>query len=89
MVKSEKHKTLEQPRRIAPTAPATSHLSAAQKTYITPIITPPRSIDPCAMDLSSIKGRFAWEKITLSDTYIPVIFRYVSSSSVHFDFLLL
>ncbi|CAF0853849.1 unnamed protein product [Adineta ricciae] len=37
--------------------------------------TPQRSIDPQAIDISSIKGRFAWEKITLGDTYMPVIFR--------------
>jgi hypothetical protein len=45
----------------------------------TSVSIPQRSIDPRAIDISSIKGRFAWEKIALGDTYIPVIFRYVNS----------
>ena len=35
------------------------------------------SIDLNAIDIVSIRGRFAWEHVSLSDTYMPVIFRYV------------
>ncbi|CAF1577379.1 unnamed protein product [Adineta ricciae] len=34
-----------------------------------------RTIDPNAIDITSLKGQFAWEKIPQCDTYMPVIFR--------------
>ena len=37
------------------------------------------SIDENAIDKVSIRGRFAWEHISLSDTYMPVLFRYVDT----------
>lgn len=36
-----------------------------------------RYTDPNAIDITSLKGQFAWEKIPQCDTYMPVIFRYV------------
>ena len=41
-----------------------------------------RCIDPNAIDLMSLKGRFAWEKIPNSDIYMPVIFRYVDEHRI-------
>ena len=38
-----------------------------------------RLIDPNAIDITSLKGQFAWEKIPQSDIYMPVIFRYVNN----------
>ncbi len=38
-----------------------------------------RLIDVNAIDITSLKGQFAWEKILHSDTYMPVIFRYVNN----------
>ena len=40
-----------------------------------------RTIDPNAIDITSLKGQFAWEKIPQCDTYMPVIFRYVSEKT--------
>ena len=37
-----------------------------------------RSVDTNAIDITSLKGQFAWEKISQSDTFMPVIFRYVN-----------
>lgn len=42
-----------------------------------------RFIDSNAIDITSIKGQFAWEKIPHSDTCIPVIFRYVIKISIY------
>jgi len=47
----------------------------ATTTTTTTGLIPQRLIDPNAIDITSLKGRFAWEKIPLGDIYIPVIFR--------------
>ena len=78
MVKTEKFKDNEQMKSIALTEPST-HLSLRSSVFQAKSNDiPPRTIDPHAIDISSIKGRFAWEKIPHGDTYIPVIFRYVN-----------
>jgi len=46
--------------------------------FQTPGTSSQRLIDPNAIDITSLKGQFAWETIPQSDTYMPVIFRYVN-----------
>ena len=81
MVKNERLRLLEEAVRLLPT-PSTPSLPSARQKFLTRPTIIPRRIDPCAIDISSIKGRFAWEKIILSDTYMPVIFRYVMDHSI-------
>jgi hypothetical protein len=76
MVKNEQFRVNDPFRRVTSTGLVTPLRPSMFQTTSTDI--PQRSIDPRAVDISSIKGRFAWEKIALGDTYIPVIFRYVN-----------
>jgi hypothetical protein len=77
MVKNEQLRNNDQLKRIVPNASAASVPPRPPMFQTIPIVIPQRSIDPHAIDISSIKGRFAWEKIALGDTCMPVIFRYV------------
>jgi hypothetical protein len=78
MVKNEQLRNNDQLKRIVPNASAASVPPRPPMFQTIPIVIPQRSIDPHAIDISSIKGRFAWEKIALGDTCMPVIFRYVN-----------
>jgi hypothetical protein len=75
MVKNEQLRGTDQLKRVVPIAPAASFSQRPSMFQTTSITIPQRVIDPHAIDISSIKGRFAWEKIALGDTYMPVIFR--------------
>jgi hypothetical protein len=77
MVKTEQFRGNDQLKRVVSFGPIVP-LPLRTPMFQTTTRIPQRSIDPCAIDISSIKGRFAWEKIALGDTYIPVIFRYVN-----------
>ena len=79
MMKSEQFRSAD---RLQKLVSSTQTVSGPSQSYMFPNktqATARRSIDPHAIDISSIKGRFAWEKITFGDTYMPVIFRYVDS----------
>lgn len=78
MVKNEQFRDNDQLRRVLSSELATPLSLRSSMLQTTSINIPQRTIDPRAIDISSIKGRFAWEKIALGDTYIPVIFRYVN-----------
>jgi hypothetical protein len=78
MVKNEQFRGTDQLQRVVPFGPMVSIPLRPSMFQTTSASTPQRSIDPRAIDISSIKGRFAWEKIVIGDTYIPVIFRYVN-----------
>jgi hypothetical protein len=78
MVKNEQFRSTDQLKRIVPLGTMVPHSTRPSMFQTTSVGIPQRSIDPRAIDISSIKGRFAWEKIALGDTYIPVIFRYVN-----------
>jgi hypothetical protein len=77
MVKNEQSKNINQPIRTVPSAPAVF----ISQPPPPPMFQPPsgilsqRVIDNNAIDITSLKGQFAWEKIPLTDTYMPVIFR--------------
>ena len=88
MVKTELYKDNDQPKQSALTEPATRLPLRSSMFQTKPNLIPHRTIDPNAIDISSIKGRFAWEKIALGDTYIPVIFRYVNIILVSETFLI-
>ncbi|UJR31309.1 hypothetical protein I4U23_018807 [Adineta vaga] len=72
MIKSEQFRTTEQFNRIASNMP-TITLSTPASTFQTTSYSSVRNV-PLSIFIS-IKGRFAWEKIAVSDTYTPVIFR--------------
>ena len=85
MIKNEQSRQMNQYTRTTPTTslpppllqlplPAQASMSMAQPTSG---ILSQRLIDSNAIDTTSLKGQFAWEKIVHSDTYIPVLFRYV------------
>jgi hypothetical protein len=65
------------PIRSAPPQPL------SQALQIKSIIGLRGSIDLNAIDIVSIRGRFAWEHVSISDTYMPVIFRYVDTFLTH------
>jgi hypothetical protein len=78
MIKNEQSRNINQPTRTAPSVPTvliTQPLPPAPMFQITSGILSHRVIDSNAIDITSLKGQFAWEKIPLSDTYMPVIFR--------------
>ncbi|CAF3856618.1 unnamed protein product [Adineta steineri] len=75
MIKHEQFRDTDQLKAVVP---GTSTVFASLRSHMFPTTTytiPQQTIDPHAIDISSIKGRFAWEKIGLGDTYMPVIFR--------------
>lgn len=78
MIKSEQFSSTSNVRRVVPIAPALPVLTHPNAFQSKTNIIPRKLIDTNALDLSSVKGRFAWEKIILGDTYVPVIFRYVN-----------
>jgi hypothetical protein len=78
MIKNEQFRGNDPFKRIVSTGLTTPLPLRPSMFQTTSTDIPQRSIDPHAIDISSIKGRFAWEKIALGDTYIPVIFRYVN-----------
>ncbi|CAM2704403.1 unnamed protein product [Rotaria socialis] len=75
MAKSEQITDINNFKRDPPIRPEPI-LASYQSAFETiSSVTSQRSIDIYALDISSIKGRFAWEKIAIGDTYMPVIFR--------------
>ena len=79
MIKNELFRLNDQFKRTAPMMPIRSAppQPLTQAFQIKSMIGFRGSIDLNAIDIVSIRGRFAWEHISLSDTYMPVIFRYV------------
>lgn len=78
MVKHEQYRITDQSKRVGSFGSMTSLPPRPLMSQTISQTVPRRSIDSHAIDISSIHGQFAWEKITLGDTYIPVIFRYVN-----------
>ena len=83
MVKNEQLRGNDQLKRVPSSGLVTSLSLRPSMFPVTSSSIPQRSIDPRAIDISSIKGRFAWEKIALGNTYVPVIFRYVNIILFH------
>lgn len=75
MIKNEHLRIYDQLKQTASVGQVASVSLRPSMSQPKPIDIPQRVIDPHAIDVSSIKGRFAWEKIALADTYVPVIFR--------------
>ncbi|CAF3938790.1 unnamed protein product [Adineta steineri] len=85
MVKNEQPRNINSTIRTTPSAPIPPPPPRPQPQPPPPtqLITPMfstavlshRLIDPNAIDITSLKGQFAWEKVPQSDTYVPVIFR--------------
>ncbi|CAF0857218.1 unnamed protein product [Rotaria sordida] len=75
MIKNEQLRSTNHLKRAVPITSTVSLTSQPHLFQTTSIVIPQRSTDIHAIDISSIKGRFAWEKIALGDTYMPVIFR--------------
>jgi hypothetical protein len=80
MIKNEQSRNIDQTIRPVPIAPVISVPPPQIMFQTASTVLPSRSIDPNAIDITSIKGQFAWEKILQNDTYIPVIFRYVKNN---------
>jgi len=84
MVKNEQLRDINQQIRTAPSAltvslPPPPPPPSVSMIQTTSGLLSQRVIDTNAIDITSIKGQFAWEKIPNSDTYMPVIFRYVNN----------
>ena len=88
MIKNEQSRKTNQSIRSASSIPA---------VFIPPPPPPPmyqstsgvlaqRVIDNNAIDITSLKGQFAWEKIPPADAYMPVIFRYVNKKYSFLEF---
>jgi hypothetical protein len=75
MLKNEQSGNINHSTR--PTSSATIVPIPPPPMFQTPAALSQRLIDPNAIDITSLKGQFAWETIPQSDTYMPVIFRYV------------
>ncbi|CAF3571756.1 unnamed protein product [Rotaria socialis] len=79
MVKDEQSRNISQPPRISPSVSAVSltTLPTLPTTMFqtTPGVLSRRLIDLNAIDITSVKGQFAWEKLPQSDACMPVIFR--------------
>ncbi|CAF2999781.1 unnamed protein product [Rotaria sp. Silwood2] len=75
MIKSEQLSRTNHLKRVVPIGSTVSLPSQSPIFSTASIVIPQRSTDIHALDISSIKGRFAWERIALGDTYMPVIFR--------------
>jgi hypothetical protein len=84
MVKNEQLRDINQQIRTAPSAltvslPPPPPPPSVSMIQTTSGLLSQRLIDTNAIDITSLKGRFAWEKIPHSDIYMPVIFRYVNN----------
>jgi hypothetical protein len=95
MVKNEQLRDINQQIRttssvstvsLPPPPPPPPPVLPAPMLQTTSGILSQRSIDTNAMDITSLKGQFAWEKIPYSDTYMPVIFRYVNNKYISLEF---
>ncbi|CAF3530874.1 unnamed protein product [Rotaria sp. Silwood1] len=81
MIKHEQSRNINQSIRTVPGAPLVSFPPAPQPPpqpsmfQTTSGVLSQRLIDPNAIDITSLKGQFAWEKLPQSDAYMPVIFR--------------
>ncbi len=89
MIKNEQLRDINQHIRTMPTAPIVTLQPplpppAAPMLQTTSGFLSQRIIDSNAIDITSLKGQFAWEKIPHSDTFMPVIFRYVNNEQ-HFS----
>jgi hypothetical protein len=93
MVKNEQLRGVNQQIRSAPTVslappppPPPPPPPSLPMHQTTAGILSQRLIDSNAIDITSLKGQFAWEKIAHSDAYMPVIFRYVNNNHISFEF---
>ena len=95
MIKNEQLRDINQHFRTMPTAPIASlqpqlpppsSSSSASMLQAPPGFLSQRLIDSNAIDIASLKGQFAWEKIPHSDTFMPVIFRYVNNDQYFSEF---
>ncbi|CAF3582536.1 unnamed protein product [Rotaria sp. Silwood1] len=77
MIKHEQSRNINQSIRTVPGAPLVSFPPPPQPSMFqtTSGVLSQRLIDPNAIDITSLKGQFAWEKLPQSDAYMPVIFR--------------
>jgi hypothetical protein len=81
MIKNEQLRDINQHMRTIPTAPTVSLQPPLPPPPPAPMLQTTsgflsqRLIDSNAIDITSLKGQFAWEKIPNTDTYMPVIFR--------------
>lgn len=96
MIKNEQLRDINQYMRTISTAHTVSLQPSLQpSTQPAPMlqttsgILSQRLIDSNAIDITSLKGQFAWEKIPHSDAYVPVIFRYVNMNTPLQNFKLL
>jgi len=93
MIKNEQLRDINQYMRTISTAHTVSlQPSLLPSTQPAPMlqttsgILSQRLIDSNAIDITSLKGQFAWEKIPHSDAYVPVIFRYVNNEHTSSEF---
>lgn len=90
MIKNEQSRDTNQQIRTLQSTPTVSLppplLPTAPMLQTTPGISSQRLIDTNAIDITSLRGQFAWEKISTSDTYMPVLFRYVNSEQLFLEF---
>ena len=80
MIKNEQSRGMNQHKRpISITSIAPPLLPPPSIPMLPPTsgILSQRLTDSNAVDITSVKGQFAWEKIPHGDTYIPILFRYV------------
>lgn len=89
MIKNEQSRGMNQHKRptsitsiALPLLPPPPPLPSVPMLSSTSGILSQRHTDSNAVDITSVKGQFAWEKIPHSDTYIPILFRYVFISKL-------
>jgi hypothetical protein len=92
MIKNEQLRDINQRMRTIPTAPTVSLQPPLPPPPPAPMLQTTsgflsqRLLDSNAIDITSLKGQFAWEKIPNTDTYMPVIFRYVNNEHTSSEF---
>lgn len=85
MIKNDQSRDMNQYKRTTTTTsfpppllappPPPSQLPSMPMPQPSSGILSQRLIDSNAIDITSLKGQFAWEKIPHSDIYMPVLFR--------------
>ena len=73
MVRYEHTSNIQQGRPIHSNNTILTSNGPREQSIIRPMVQ--RFLSTDTVDISSKKGRFAWEKLPYSDIYIPVIFR--------------